>query len=249
MAGRLTGESSGPVSADRAVAIVPARWGSSRLPGKPLADVAGIPLVIRVARGLEGAGLSLVAVATDDERIAGEVRRHGFTAVMTGDCENGTERVLEAWELLGRPGERVINVQGDEPLVSPGWIHALLAHPSEGMSVTTLARRTSVSTAGSHDSVKVVTTSEGRALYFSRYPVPWGADDVLEHIGVYCFRPEALLACAGCGATALSCSERLEQLAWMEAGIRVNVVEGNFEGLGVDTPRDLERAVEHFRGD
>ncbi len=247
MAGGLILDTDGPASpAGAAVAIVPARMGSTRLHGKPLADVAGVPLVVRVLQGLDGAGLALTAVATDDSTIADAVRDWGFTAVMTGECRNGTHRVWEAWKLLGKPGELVINVQGDEPLVSPDWIRALLSRPLDGLSVTSLARRVSASAAESPNTVKAAVTAEGRALYFSRYPIPWGAESVLEHVGIYCFRPDALRVCAGCSGTILSDAERLEQLAWMEAGIRVDLIEGDFRGIGVDTPEDLERAVEYF---
>lgn len=239
MAGRIS-------SSHRTVAIVPARYCSSRLPGKPLADVAGVPLIIRVLRGLDGS-VDRIVVATDDRRILDIVKENGFEAVLTGEAETGTKRVFMAWESLGCPGERIINVQGDEPLVNSSWISALTSVSPGDDLVTTLARRVPHSQAGSPDSVNVVTDCFGEALYFSRYPVPHGADELLEHIGIYCFSPDSLKRCIGAGSTALSRTERLEQLAWLERGIRIKVIEGVYEGIGVDTPDDLEKAVRYFK--
>ena len=238
MAGRID-------SSDRIVAIVPARYCSVRLPGKPLADVAGIPLITRVLQGLNGS-VDRIVVATDDNRILDSVRKSGFEAILTGDADTGTQRVFMAWESLGCPGECIINVQGDEPLVNSRWIKALTSCQPEDDQVITLARRVSAGQAQSPDSVKVVTDCNGDAMYFSRCPVPHSAEELLEHIGVYCFSPSSLQHCIRVGSTVLSRTERLEQLAWLENGIRIRVIDGHFEGLGVDTPDDLERAVEYF---
>jgi len=238
MAGRVA-------KAPTSLAIVPARFGSTRLPGKPLADISGTPMVVRVLNGVAGSVDSAVA-ATDDKRVADAVERAGFRAVMTGEAGSGTERVFMAWELLGRPGELILNVQGDEPLVSGDWIRPLLSKPPGDRQVVTLARRVPSEGADSPDCVKVAVTAGGLALYFSRYPVPHGAAVVLEHIGIYAFSPRSLEECASCGPTGLSATERLEQLAWMEAGIELTVMTGEFPGIGVDTPEDLERAVAHF---
>ncbi len=238
MAGRIS-------SSDRIIAIVPARYCSVRLPGKPLADVAGVPLINRVLQGLNGS-VDRIVVATDDNRIMDSVRKSGFEAILTGDADSGTQRVFMAWELLGCPGEWIINVQGDEPLVNSSWINALTSGQPEDDRVTTLARRVSAGQAQSPDSVKVVTDCNGDAMYFSRYPIPHGAEELLEHIGVYCFSPASLQHCVSVGSTLLSRTEHLEQLAWLENGIRVRVIDGYFEGLGVDTSDDLERAVEYF---
>lgn len=239
MAGRIG-------SSDRVIAIVPARYCSVRLPGKPLADVAGIPLINRVLQGLKGS-VDRIVVATDDNRIMDSVRSSGFEAILTGDADTGTQRVFMAWELLGCPGEWIINVQGDEPLVNSSWIKALTSCYPEDDLVTTLARRVPAIQAQSPDSVKVVIDRNGDAMYFSRYPVPHGAEELLEHVGVYCFGPASLRHCVSAGSTPLSRIERLEQLAWLENGIRVRVIDGDFEGLGVDTPDDLERAVKYFK--
>jgi len=235
---------SGPLS--DTVAIVPARLGSTRLPGKPLRDVAGVPLVVRVLDGLAGAGLLAVVAATDDPGIRDAVEAHGHRAVLTGEASCGTERVLMAWEGLGRPGSRILNVQGDEPLVDGRWARALVSVPAGPSRVATLARRVPRREAGSPDTVKVATGADGRALYFSRLPVPWSADPVLEHIGVYGFSPGSLRACVSAAPGPVSEAERLEQLAWMEAGIEVSVVECPFESIGVDTEEDLRRVSALF---
>ena len=247
MAGGLS-RSAGPLRPDLSdtVVIVPARFGSSRLPGKPLADVAGTPLVVRVLNGMKDSGLHTLAVATDDIRIADLVDSAGFTAVMTGPASTGTERVLAAWEVLGCPGSRIVNVQGDEPLVDRRWLQALATVPSSSGRIVTLARSLPASSSGSPNVVKVVASQGGRALYFSRQPVPWGADPLLEHMGIYAYSPDSLRAAVGTGTTALSAAERLEQLAWLEAGLEIIVVECGFKSISVDTPEDLERVVEHF---
>ncbi|OPL18984.1 MAG: hypothetical protein AVO35_03395 [Candidatus Aegiribacteria sp. MLS_C] len=219
--------------------------GSTRLPGKPLADIAGKPMVVRVLEGLAGSVDSAVA-ATDDKRVADAVERAGFEAVMTGEASSGTARVFMAWELLGRPGDVILNVQGDEPLVCGSWTAPLLETVPPDDRVLTLARRVRVREASGADTVKVAVTGKGEALYFSRFPVPHGSREVLEHIGIYAFSPCSLQACARCGETELSRTERLEQLAWMEYGVRITVLAGDFHGIGVDTPEDLRRVAEVF---
>lgn len=218
---------------------------STRLPGKPLADIAGIPMILRVIRGIAGS-VDLAVVATDDKRIAEVVEGDGFRAVLTGRASSGTERVFMAWDMLGRPGDIVINVQGDEPLVNREWMDPLTRESPDEGSVFTLARWMSLDDADSSSSVKVVLTGSGEAMYFSRSPVPHGRERVMEHIGIYAFSPESLVRCVSCGSTELSLAEGLEQLAWMENGVRLRVFVGDFDGIGVDTPMDLERAVDHF---
>jgi 3-deoxy-manno-octulosonate cytidylyltransferase (CMP-KDO synthetase) len=227
------------------VAVIPARFASTRLPGKPLMDIAGVPMIIRVLEGVSGSVDRAVA-ATDDKRIMDVVESAGFEAVLTGEAMSGTQRVYNAWRKLGSPGRMIINVQGDEPLVNENWINSLTAVPSAKDLVVTLARKVPSELAGSPDSVKVVTNEERQALYFSRYPVPYSADEVMEHIGIYSFSPESLTSCIAAGSTRLSRTERLEQLAWLERGIRISVVTGEFHGIGVDTKEDLDRAVEYF---
>lgn len=232
-------------ASDRIIAIVPARYASTRLPGKPLADIAGIPMIIRVLQGISDSVDRAVA-ATDDKRIMNTVQNAGFEAVYTGEAISGTQRVFDAWKLLGFPGDTIINVQGDEPLVNEDWINSLTAVPAQDDRIVTLARETPAEFIGSPDSVKVVLDEEREALYFSRYPIPHGSDNLLEHIGIYSFSPESLTRCVEAGSTFLSRAERLEQLAWLERGIRIRVVTGEFRGISVDTSEDLERAVDYF---
>lgn len=252
MAGRIgpstgTGDSpaSGPSVPFSSIAIVPARMGSTRFPGKPLADIDGKPMVVRVLEGIAGSVDSAVA-ATDDKRVADAVERAGFQAVLTGEASSGTHRVFMAWKLLGGPGDVILNVQGDEPMVDGSWISPLLETVPSNDQVLTLARRAMASETSGADTVKVAVTEGGGALYFSRFPVPHGSSEVLEHVGIYAFSPGSLRACAGCGETVLSRTEGLEQLAWMEHGIRIRVMVGDFHGIGVDTPADLERVTEVF---
>ncbi len=227
------------------VALVPARYASTRFPGKPLAHIAGIPMILRVLQGISDS-VDRAIVATDDKRIADLVESEGFRSVITGHADTGTERVFKAWEIMGCPGDIIINVQGDEPMVNGSWINPLVSAHDGGNSVVTLARWAEPDAVRGEDSVKVAVSDSGRAMYFSRSPIPSGAEMMLEHIGIYSFTPDSLRACVACGSTGLSRTERLEQLAWMESGIPVVVVSGDFPGVGVDTPRDLERAVEYF---
>ncbi|MBN1434163.1 3-deoxy-manno-octulosonate cytidylyltransferase [Candidatus Fermentibacterales bacterium] len=231
-----------PASAGRAgvMAILPARMESTRLPGKPLLAIAGRPLILHVAAACRSAGLERVFVATDSSEIARVVEAGGFSAVLTGPASSGTERVHLAWELLGSPRVLVLNVQGDEPMVSATWVDAVLSRPPSEASVTTLARRIGRDEALDPNRVKVVLDAAGRALYFSRCPIPHGGDFHWEHVGLYCFSPESLRRASSLSPGVLSRSERLEQLGWMEDGMSIEVVTGSFEGTGVDTPGDLE---------
>jgi len=220
--------------------FVPARMGSTRLPGKPLADVAGLPLIVRVMKGLEGPWGVLAAV-TDSPEVAAAAEDAGYRALLTGPAPSGTHRVRLAWEALGSPGRLVVNMQGDEPMADASWIEAL-ASVDPGDGVCTLAREAPAGELAGPDSVKVVTGAGGRALYFSRSPIPHGAGRLLEHVGAYAFTPDSLTRCTDLMPSHLSRTERLEQLAWLEAGVPITVVTGDFAGLGVDAPEDLARA-------
>ena len=226
------------------VIIVPARLESTRLPRKPLADVAGRPLIVRVLDGLAGSPADLTAVATDSAEILEAVTSYGYRAVLTGPAESGTDRVHEAWVRLGRPGSRVVNVQGDEPMVRPGWIDDLLSVRAAPDLVGTLARPGTREEAGSPDAVKVLVSGD-EVVSFTR-GMPDGGS-LLIHVGVYCFSPDSLEACVARGATPDSRSERLEQLAWLQNGIRINVVTGDYLSHGVDTPQDLDRVREMIK--
>lgn len=223
------------------VVIVPARMGATRLPGKPLADIGGMPMVVRVLSGLARSGGWAPVVATDAEAVAEAARAAGFRAVMTGPARSGTDRVHAAWAAMGRPGSRIVNIQGDEPMADSSWLEALTSVETGPARVSTLARPCGSERAAEPSSVKVVTDARGRALYFSRSHIPHGSPSCLEHLGAYCFSPESLEAAVRCPASPASESERLEQLAWMHQGMELVVVTGGFQGFGIDTPADLER--------
>jgi 3-deoxy-manno-octulosonate cytidylyltransferase (CMP-KDO synthetase) len=231
------------------LAVIPARFHSTRLPGKILADIAGKPMIEHVYRRASAAArVHAVLVATDDERIADAVRSFGGAALMTrADHVSGTDRIAEA--VAGLPCRAVVNVQGDEPLIEPETIDAaiapLLADTSVEMS--TLSRPfKSLEEFKSPHVVKVVTNLAGDALYFSRSPIPYSRSDAQPaaaraHVGLYVYRRETLLKLAAAPAAPLELEESLEQLRALAHGIRIRVVETRHVAAGVDTPEDLER--------
>jgi 3-deoxy-manno-octulosonate cytidylyltransferase (CMP-KDO synthetase) len=232
-----------------AAVIIPARYGATRFPGKPLALLAGKPLVCHVAeRAMRARGVDPVVVATDDERIAEAARSCGARAVMTGEARTGTDRVAEAARKLVPRPEVVVNLQGDEPLIEPEALEALLgAMADEAVEMATLARPLAEGELLRPHVVKVVCSARGDALYFSRAPIPHrregGASPLaLAHVGVYAFREPFLQTFAALEPGPLEREESLEQLRALERGHRIRVVETSYGGFGVDTPEDLERA-------
>jgi 3-deoxy-manno-octulosonate cytidylyltransferase (CMP-KDO synthetase) len=222
------------------LAVIPARFHSTRLPGKILADIAGKPMIEHVYRRTAAATrVHAVIVATDDERIARAVHAFGGAALMTrADHVSGTDRIAEA--IAGLKCGIVVNVQGDEPLIEPATIDAAVAPLLSDTSVTmsTLSRPFADRAELEKPSVvKVVTNDSGDALYFSRAPLA-GAS---AHIGLYVYRRETLLKLAGSPAGRLELAESLEQLRALTNGIRIRVVETRHVAAGVDTPEDLER--------
>ncbi len=245
----------------RAIGIIPARWESSRFPGKPLADIAGKPMIQWVyERAQRAALLSQVIVATDDERIEQAVRSFGGEVVMTPRrVASGTDRVA----LVARdmPVEVVVNIQGDEPLIEPASIDQavrLLIDDPEAV-VGTLAREvTSAEELADPNTVRVVIDRKGYALYFSRAAIPFVRDSsspgewlrratFYNHIGLYVFRRSFLLKYASLPQTPLEQAEKLEQLRILEHGFRIRVGITNSVPLCVDTPADLERVREEVR--
>ena len=232
----------------KAVAVIPARYASTRLAGKPLLDICGKPLIQRVweivsrARGLDG-----VVVATDDARIADAVQSFGGRVCMTSpECQSGSDRVREVAESL--TADVYVNVQGDEPLLEPSAIEALLSvfRQSDSVQVATLCSRISEEQARSPHQVKVVRDHAGNALYFSRAPLPFVRESgesavFLGHIGMYAYRADALRCFASLPPSLLEHAEKLEQLRFLQAGISIRVLEVPSMGAGVDTPEDLER--------
>lgn len=228
--------------------VIPARFGSTRFPGKPLALVAGVPMVQRVYERVVSAGpeaCTKVVVATDDARIAEVVRGFGGEAVMTSeDCPNGTVRCHEAVVALETAGDQfdgVLNVQGDEPFVHPDQIAQLaemLRKPDA--AVVTLAKSMPADPEiHSPHRVKVVRDLAGRAQMFSRSPIPHGDGPWMQHVGLYGFTRTALEALVQLSPTPLELREKLEQLRWLDHGWRIDVGTTTHLTPSVDTPEDL----------
>lgn len=233
------------------IAVIPARYASSRLPAKALADIAGVPMVVRVWRQASKArSLDRVVVATDDERIAATVREAGGEAIMTSPAhQSGTDRIAEVARNLH--AEVYLNVQGDLPYFDPGDLDALAAVMSGDRSLEMATLATPILDADewyNPNVVKVVCGASGDALYFSRSPIPFGRDitgvppGALRHIGVYAYRRDFLLRFASLEGGRLERIEKLEQLRALENGHRIRVVASVEPPVEVDTAEDLERA-------
>lgn len=237
----------------RVVGVVPARWASSRLPGKPLALIAGRPMIQRVVEQVVKAkSLSAVIVATDDERIVDAVnsfRIAGAKAVMTrADHPSGTDRIAEAIEQ--EACDVAINIQGDEPLMDPALIDRLadVMRSGEWDMATAAAPLVSEADLNNPSIVKAVFANDGQALYFSRAPIPFVRDagtDVSgahwRHLGIYAYRRDYLLKLVAEPPCALENIEKLEQLRALHIGCRMNVLKTDEVGIGVDTPEDVAR--------
>ena len=236
------------------IAVIPARFGSSRLPGKPLADIAGRPMIAWVYERAQQSGASDVLVATDDERIATACREFGAAVELTSAShESGTDRIAEVAERLGWADDRiVVNVQGDEPLLPPALISqvAVLLGQDPAAGVATL-----VTPVRSRDEwqdpnmARVIVDRNGRALYFSRAPIPWprdgGTPPALRHIGLYAYRVDALKQLAATSPCELERVERLEQLRALWLGMKIVVSEAcEVPPRGVDTEADLDAVRE-----
>lgn len=241
----------------RVVAAIPARYGSSRLPGKPLLPIAGRPMIEHVhGRVRQASGLDGVVVLTDDERIARVVEGFGGRVELTpGECRSGTDRIAWAarsWEDV----DGVVNVQGDEPLIDPEDVgrlaRRLSEHPEDAM--VTLAVPASPEEEDDANAVKVVTDLAGHALYFSRSRIPFprhgNAPAVRpnKHVGIYGYRRDVLLRLAELPPSPLEEVEALEQLRALENGIPIRVLEGSRPAPGVDTREDLERVERMMAG-
>jgi 3-deoxy-manno-octulosonate cytidylyltransferase (CMP-KDO synthetase) len=234
-----------------ALILIPARMASTRLPGKPLADIAGRPMIVHVAQRAAESGLGRVVVATDSAAVAEAVRVHGFDAVMTRkDHQSGSDRTFEALEILdpNRQADVVVNVQGDLPTVEPATIRAALAPLADAdVDIATLAVEIVREEEKTNPNVvKVVGTPVApgrlRALYFTRATAPSGEGPLYHHIGLYAYRRAALERFVSLPPSYLERRERLEQLRALEAGMRIDVEIVSSVPLGVDTPQDLERA-------
>ena len=231
--------------------IIPARYDSSRFPGKPLAEIHGMPMFWHVwRRASQCPELTSVVLATDDLRIESTAKRLNVPVVMTrADHPSGTDRVREAAETLNIADQAVVvNVQGDEPALNPMMISQLIRPFADpGVLVSTLARRIDAKSAQNPDQVKVVLDAAGNALYFSRAMIPWPRDptgDVfLGHIGIYAFRCRILKKFVTLPVGRLEAIEKLEQLRLLENRIAIHVVETEYESVGVDRPEDIDRVI------
>lgn len=232
-----------------AIGIIPARYASTRFPGKPLALIHGKPMFFHVyQRAVQCPELSAVALATDDSRILNAALGLDVPVVMTrADHPSGTDRVLEAALLMNVDDDAVVvNIQGDEPAMRPEMISELLSpFANPDTKVSTLARNISAREAEDPDQVKVVTDAAGRALYFSRSRIPFPRDEVtttfLGHIGLYAFRCDTLKRFVGLPVGRLERIEKLEQLRLLENSVPIHVVLTDFQSMGVDRPEDIAR--------
>jgi 3-deoxy-manno-octulosonate cytidylyltransferase (CMP-KDO synthetase) len=232
---------------DRCVIVIPARYASTRLPGKPLADIAGKPMIQHVVeRAREVPGMDAVVVATDDTRVADVVRAFGAQVVMTSpDHPSGTDRLVEVMGQLS--ADIYINLQGDEPLVRPGDVSrlALGMRTDASVGVGTLCHPIDAIEAQNPNVVKVVLARNGDALYFSRSPIPYPreaeAARYLKHVGVYAYRREVLASYSAMPQPMEELAEKLEQLRLLHAGVRIRAWEVAPTGPGVDTPECLDK--------
>ncbi len=239
----------------KVIGIIPARYASTRFPGKPLVDLGGKSMISRVyEQARKSKMLAAVCVATDDNRIFDHVRQQGYDVVMTSVSHtNGTERCLEALNLQKDQFNFVINIQGDEPFINPIQIDTLAGALSEQIEIATLAKKiTDPVLLDSPNCVKVVFSYQKDALYFSRSCIPhirgiekngWPAVfDFYKHVGIYAYRTDVLRKITNLPASELEKAESLEQLRWLEHGYRIKIVETDMETIGIDSPEDIAKA-------
>ena len=246
------------------VVVIPARYASSRLPGKPLADLAGTPMVVRVAERAAQSGASEICIATDHEGVAQAVREHGFEACMTSpEHASGTDRIAEVAALRGWSEERiVVNVQGDEPLIDPALIGNVARHlrdHSQAAISTACHPLREYGDMFNPNIVKVVLDRENYALYFSRAAIPYARDafpggkfpvdlPAYRHIGIYAYRAGFLKTYGSLSPAPIEQFEALEQLRALWHGYRISVaLADNAPAAGVDTPEDLRRVREFLK--
>lgn len=241
------------------IGIIPARYASSRFPGKPLADIGGMTMIERVYRQASKA-LDSVIVATDDSRIYDEVKRFGGEVVMTSEAHrSGTDRCYEAYVKSGSDADVVINIQGDEPFIDPSQIEAVMQcfvdEPTT--PIATLVRRFDPALGWdalfNPNTPKVVLDNDGNALYFSRSIIPyvrghewteWIDSAVFHtHVGLYAYRADVLGEITSLPQSPLELAESLEQLRWLQNGYRIATALTTSPTIGIDTPADLERAI------
>lgn len=250
------------LSGKKYIAIIPARYASTRFPAKPLALLDGKPIIRHVYEKVS-AVFERTVVATDDSRIEKAVEGFGGMAVMTSpDHKSGTDRCYEAYRKAGGEAEIIVNVQGDEPFIQASQLRSVcVCFDSEATDIATLVKPFSPDTPmceiENPHSPKVVTDDKGYALYFSRSVIPYlrGTDyedwprhhTFLKHIGLYAYRARTLEVITALPQGELELCESLEQLRWLQAGLRIKVAQTQTETIGIDTPADLERAEAFLR--
>lgn len=237
--------------------LIPARMQATRLPGKPLADIAGVPMIVQVWRRAVEAGIGPVAVATDAPEVMAAVAAAGGRAVLTrADHASGSDRIAEAAEIVDPDGRHdvIVNVQGDFPTILPSTVAAVIEPLADAaVDIATLAFAITLDEERGHpDVVKAIGTPVGprrlRALYFTRATAPTGDGDLLHHVGLYAYRRRALRRFVALPPSGLELRERLEQLRALEAGMRIDITLVDDQPFGVDNPHHLERARELLSG-
>ena len=233
---------------EKSVIIIPARMGSTRLPGKPLADIGGKPMIVRVMEQAKKSSLGKVVIACAEQEIADAVSKEGGEAVLTApDLPSGSDRIWQALQKIGGDYEIIINLQGDMPLFAPELLQAVTRpFTKKATDIATLVTQVrSAEDKANANKVKAVLGNVqneiGQALYFSRAPVPHGDEAFYYHIGVYAYRRAALQKFVALPPSPLEKREKLEQLRALEAGMRIDATIVGAEPLGVDTPEDLEK--------
>lgn len=245
------------------IGIIPARYASTRFPGKPLADMAGKPMIQRVYEQVKNV-LDNVCVATDDVRIEAAVKTFGGNVVMTSDRHrSGTDRCYEAFTKIGKGYDIVVNIQGDEPFIQPEQIETLKAcFTDNSVQIATLVKPflpedDFETTLFNANSPKVVLNKNNEAMYFSRSIIPYMREKkytewlpnhtYYKHIGLYAYRADILKEITGLPQSALELAESLEQLRWLENGYKVKVGITQQETIGIDTPEDMEKAISFLK--
>ena len=245
----------------KTIAIIPARYASTRFPGKPLAILGGKPVIQRVYEQVTTV-LDEAYVATDDERIYNKVQEFGGRVVMTSpNHKSGTDRIEEAVQKIGTDADIIINVQGDEPFIHPSQIEALIkCFDDPTTQIATLGKPfdkdADISLLDNPNSPKIVVDNNSFALYFSRSVIPFirgvehnqwlGKYPFLKHLGIYAYRTQVLHEITRLPQSSLELAESLEQLRWLQNGYRICVGTTNIETVGIDTPEDLQRAEDYL---
>lgn len=240
--------------------VIPARYASTRFPAKPLADIAGKTMIERVySQASKASSLNQVVVATDNQKIFDHVKTFGGEVVMTSeDHVSGTDRCAEALALTGGEYDYVINIQGDEPFIDPAQIDLLASLLDGKVELATLVKRlTDPDVLHNPNVVKAIFNLQYEAIYFSRNALPhvrntaasqWlDKQDFYKHIGMYAYRSDVLKVITKLKPSSLELAESLEQLRWVENGYNIKVAETDIETMGIDTPEDLERAVQQLK--